>query len=194
MTLTVACILSKPQSGPAIYTRAHVERLGAMVAEHMVQPYKFVCVDDSPWPGYWAKISLWEPGRFEGRVLYLDLDVTVVGGLDDLADHPAPFVVIKDWQSGRFNSSVMAWDANGWCDHIWFTFDIRSDAVMERVHGDQAWVWSQMHDVSQTEMFPSSWCRSYKRHIRPRLDGTIPKDCRVIVWHGLPKPWSVEDG
>ena len=81
MSLTVACVLS---AGPT-YNRSHVERLERMIATHMLQPYRFVCVDDSPFQGFWSKVSLFQTGRFSGRVLYLDLDVTVIGSLDDLA-------------------------------------------------------------------------------------------------------------
>ena len=91
--LIIACVLSP---GPT-YRREHVERLRGMVAAHMAQPYRFICLEDSPWPGFWAKVSLFEPGRFTGRVLYLDLDVTVVGPLDDLADYPHPFAACRDW-------------------------------------------------------------------------------------------------
>src|SRR3990172_3475193 len=125
--LTVACVLSP---GPT-YNRSHVERLEVMVAQHMRQPYRFVCVDDSPFPGYWAKVSLFQPGRFTGRVLYLDLDVTVVGTLDELAYYPYPFAAIRDYQYPlQINSSVMAWDA-GVSDCVYD--DFMPDA-MESLH------------------------------------------------------------
>lgn len=180
--LTVACVLSH---GPKrSYDRSHVERLAAMVAQHMSQPYRFVCLDDSPFSGWWAKISLFKPGRFRGRVLYLDLDVTVTGGLDDLADFPAPFAIIKDWNRPGVNSSVMVWDA-GAADIAYAEFDER---LMGCLHGDQDWLGLQ---ILQRATFPPRWCRSYKRHIRPRLDGSLPPDCRVVVYHGWPKSWDL---
>ena len=167
--------------GP-IYNRSHVARLEKMVAQHMGQPYRFVCVNDSPFPGYWAKISLFEPSRFTGRVLYLDLDVTVIGSLDDLADYPYPFAAIRDYQYPlRINSSVMAWDA-GVADHVFTEF---SPDVMERLPGDQEWV----HEKVPVTTFPKHWCPSYKAHVLPV--GQVPKDARVIVYHGAPKPWEV---
>lgn len=180
--LTVACVLSE---GPRrAYDRSHVRRLGEMVAEHMLQPYCFVCLDDSPFSGWWAKVSLFEPGRFSGRVLYLDLDVTVVGGLDDLADYPAPFVIIRDWNLPGFNSSVMTWDA-GVADHFYTHF---TPEVMGRMPGDQNWIMKKMLSAAT---FPRDWCLSYKRHIRDG-SGVLPSDARVICFHGKPKPWEVE--
>lgn len=154
-----------------------------MVAQHMRQPYRFVCVDDSPFPGWWAKVSLFQPGRFSGRVLYLDLDVTVVGALDDLADYPYPFCAIRDYQYPlQINSSVMSWDA-GVADCVYDDF---TPDVMDRLHGDQNWI----HEKVSATTFPKRWCPSYKAHVLPT--GLVPKDARIIVYHGQPRPWDME--
>lgn len=179
MSLTVACVLG---AGP-VYNRSHVDRLDLMVAQHTSQPYRFVCVDDSPFPGWWAKISLFQPGRFTGRVLYLDLDVTVIGALDDLAEYPYPFAAIRDYQYPlQINSSVMAWDA-GMADCVYNDF---TRGVMDRLHGDQNFI----HEKMNTTTFPKQWCPSYKAHVLP--SGKVSKDARVIVYHGSPRPWEVE--
>lgn len=177
--MTVACVL---KSG-GLYDKTHVDRLDVMVRGHLSAPHRFVCVEDSPWPGWWAKVSLFEPGRFAGRVLYLDLDVTVVGDLEPLAHYPAPFAIIKDWNRPGFNSSVMAWDA-GVGAGLWAYFD---ESAMARLPGDQDWITERMPGAA---IFPKPWCVSYKRHVRPF--GHVKPDTRVIVYHGLPKPWDVE--
>lgn len=168
--------------GPT-YHRSHVARLEAMVERHLRQPHRFACLDDSSFPGWWAKISLFQPGRFEGRVLYLDLDVTVVGNLDDLADYPYPFAAIRDYQFPlKLNSSVMAWDA-GVADRLFAEF---SPSVMARLRGDQDWI----HERMSATTFPKCWCPSYKAHVLPA--GRVPDDARVVVFHGKPKPWEIE--
>jgi hypothetical protein len=177
--LTVACVLSE---GPKrTYDTNHVERLKSQIK--LAQPYEFVCLDDSPFPGWWAKISLFEPGRFEGRILYLDLDVTVVDLLDDIADYPASFAAIKDWLRPTINSSVMAWDA-GMMDRIYTNF---TPSVMERLAGDQDWITEQMPD---TEVFPEEWCVSYRKHVR--MFKVVPPNAKVVVYHGFPKPWEIK--
>lgn len=176
--LTVACVLS--QGPKRNYDVTHVLRLEDMVAQHLKQSYRFVCVDDSPYPGWWAKVSLFEPRRFSGRVLYLDLDVDVVGNLDDLADYEAPFAAISDYEFPlTINSSVMAWDA-GYLDHIYNNF---SASVMRQMRGDQDFI----HAQASAFHFPKRWCPSYKHHVRR---GLADQDARVIVYHGFPKPWS----
>ncbi len=173
--LTVACVLSGPK-----YNRSHVKRLEKMVAENMKQPYEFVCLDDSPFPGFWAKISLFEPGRFKERALYLDLDVTITGNLDDLVDLPKPFLICKDWGRFGYNSSVMCWDA-GIVDYLYTDF---SESVMKKLRGDQDWITIKKTDAS---LFPRNWCYSY----RLGLKTGFPKDMRVCVYHGQPKPWNL---
>jgi alpha-N-acetylglucosamine transferase len=153
-----------------------------MVADHFKQPYRFVCLDDSPFSGWWSKISLFEPGRFSGRVLYLDLDVTVVGALDDLADYPYLFAAIRDYQYPlQINSSVMSWDASV-SDCVYNDF---TPEVMDRLHGDQNFIYEKINPVT----FPKRWCPSYKAHVLPT--GKVPNDARVIVYHGSPKPWDI---
>ena len=174
--LTVACVLSP---GP-IYTREHVARLEAMVAEYMTQPYRFMCLDDSPFPGWWAKISLFEPGRFTDRVLYLDLDVTVVGSLDEIADYPWPFAAIKDYERQGLNSSVMSWGPI-WADHVYAGF---TPDVMDRPGGDQAWI-TELQPNAAT--FPPNWCPSYKHQCRY----SVPQGAKVVVFHGRPKSWEL---
>ena len=181
--LTVACVLSE---GPKrVYNIEHVHRLQDMVAQHLDNSYQFLCINDSPFPGWWAKISLFKPGRFKGRVLYLDLDLTIVGGLDDIAHYDAPFVAIDDWLRPTINSSVMAWDA-GVADHVFTNF---TEADMERLHGDQDWITEQMPKV---KMFPREWCVSYRKSVRRFR--AVPPAAKIVVFHGFPKPWDLNNG
>ena len=181
MSLTVACVLSE---GSGNYSKEHVQRLQAQVAEYMHQPYEFVCLDDSPFPGFWAKISLFEPGRFSGRVLYLDLDVTVKGQLDPFADLPVPFAVVKDFTRLGFNSSVMTWTA-GVAEHIFTEFDYERDT--QKFKGDQSWIF---HKMPGAHKFPRAWVQSFKIAC---MHGGFEPDLRVIAFHGWPRPWELEN-
>lgn len=177
--LTVACVCVLG----GFYNSGHVIRLEAMASQHLSGPYNFVVIVESDKPGFWAKIDLFQPGRFEGRVLYLDLDVTVVGGLDDIVNFPAPFAAIRDYGRLGFNSSVMAWDA-GVADHVYTDW---TPDVMDRLNGDQNWITEQMTGHAWSYL-PAEWCPSYKAHT---LMGLETDDARVRVYHGLPKPWGV---
>lgn len=176
--LTVACVLNGGE-----YTEAHVERLQGQVAAHMRQPYRFEVLYDQPLPGWWGKIYLFKPGTFEGRVLYLDLDVTITGNLDEVAEFGGPFCIMKDPNRIGFNSSVMAWDA-GAADDLWSYFNIEA---MARLHGDQNWIEERKPEAWT---FPTRWLVSYKK---AKKLNKWPEDMRVCVYHGLPKPWDLEN-
>lgn len=173
--LTVACVLSGGS-----YNKSHVTRLRQQLIGRINQPFEFVCIEDSSYPGWWAKIDLFKPGRFKGRVLYFDLDVEIVDNLDDLINFPWPFCIIKDWLGG-VNSSVMVWDA-GFLDHIYEKF---TPEVMDRLHGDQDFIREQMLSSAK---FPKNWCISYKYHV---IQNKVPEGVKVIVYHGSPKPWEL---
>ncbi len=201
--LTVVCVLST-SDGRRQYDASHVERLRKMVAEHLTSIHRFVCLSDvdvpcerieltGDWVGWWAKVELFRPGLFESRVLYLDLDVTVVGELDEIAHYPEPFVAIKDWLRPTINSSVMVWDG-GVADHVYLNL---ADEDIERLRGDQDWITEQMPKV---ETFPRDWCVSYRKSVVPlrrfMLPGqpvAMPTGAKVVVFHGEPKPWEVPD-
>jgi len=192
--LTVCCVLRTKHSPAGIYDAFHVFRLQLAVSRHLRAPYRFVCLSDTAldcetiplikeWPGFWSKIELFRPGLFNGRVLYLDLDVTVVGDLSELAVYGPTFAAIADYQFPlKLNSSVMAW--NSWSHTDIFSALTSHD--MERLRGDQDWIFERVPNFNR---FPRLWCPSYKAHVRPT--GQLHKDARVIVWHGRPKPWDV---
>jgi hypothetical protein len=128
--LTVCCFLwHDPQAkNAAIYTYTvdHVRVLRRMVARHLAQPHRFVCVTDLPgipatmdepavatvpidWchhvPGArFVKLQLFRPDgggiALPGaRILYLDLDTVITGALDPLVDDDAP---LRLWRNPNF--------------------------------------------------------------------------------------------
>jgi len=181
--LTIACVL---RSG-GIYTAEWVDRLARKVARH-APAHRFVCLSDMDapceriplvhgWPGWWAKIELFRPGMFEGRVLYLDLDVLPVAPLEPLADGQG-MIAMKDSRFPGVNSSVMAWDAGD--TEIYDRF---RPETMARLRSDQDWINEMRPDLAT---YPPGLAPSYKDHCAYGL----PPGASVIVFHGKPKPDS----
>jgi len=178
--LTVVCVLSGGS-----YDDSHVKRLRQQLIGRISEPFSFYCLNDSPYEGWWAKISLFEPGRFKGRILYLDLDVSIVGNLDEIVNFPAPFGSIRDWLNpNTINSSVMVWDA-GYADLIYKQF--KYEERDRWPGGDQHFISANFLSIAK---FPPEWCVSYKYHVRET--GKVPKGAKVVVYHGQPKPWDLK--
>ena len=202
--LTVACVWVR---GNVPYTAEYVERLRAMVRKALPVPHRFVCLTDrwselpsdleclavTPFTGagWWSKLHLFNQDLALGdRVLYLDLDVLVVGSLIEIVDTPAVFATIPDGGSSfqprdhrrvikRFNSSVMVFDAGVYAD----LYTEWTEAVTDQLWGDQDWL-AFRHPEAAT--LPLEW---FPRLSSIGASGASPADARVIL---AKKPKPVE--
>jgi hypothetical protein len=187
--LTVACVL---RSG-GVYRPEHVAGLHAQV-RRWLPGARFVCLADTPlpcecirlesdWPGWWAKLELFE--HFKGRTLYLDLDTVIV-------DDPAPlvtgaFTMIRNWiYPHLFASGVMAWDGN--YSRITRAFEkvaaeTMRDYVTTEQWGDQAFIAEQAGEV---QGFPAGEVASFRFHARR---GRCPAGARIVAFNGTHLPW-----
>ena len=197
MSLTVACVFVKANVS---YGVEYVSNLRAMAARHLQRPHSFVCLTDRPWllpagveampiahdarvAGWWAKVRLFDANRFDGRVLYLDLDSVVVQSLNPIVDFDAPFALVPHAgtfqpRSGhkvvrRFNSSVMVWDAG-----VPPTFD-DVEPLAKEYWGDQDILAERAPDAA---VMPAEWF--------PRLSdlsGSVPGPSARVVLCKKPK-------
>lgn len=176
--MTVACVWVR---GHVAYTSVYVERLAAMVRQHLSRPHEIVCLTDHhpqkipagvrpivvpsvvPLPGWWAKVRLFDPAiGLRGRVLYLDLDTLIVAPLAPIVEYPTPFALVPPGGHflgipprlvvPRFNSSVMVWDAGSRrMARLWRDWDA---TVAGRLWGDQDWIGEQ---APEAETMPAAW-------------------------------------
>lgn len=165
----------------------------------------------------WNKLLLFDRQPFEGTGLYLDLDVVVTGDLTPIATaRPGDaFVGVVDWNrphDPQYNASVMKFDLNG---HRHIVDEFRRgvaegrlvkkrerDACLGsldkvvywdgdiRYGGDQEWTSRQVYPRAElaSHAFLPGAVLSYKTHGRRGL----PAGCRVMVFHGDPKPHKVD--
>ena len=202
--LTVWCICWGDK-----YPDYYVTRLKESVAQNTEIPHRFVCVTDRripgittmpppvDWPGWWGKIGLFKPG-FSGPLnLYLDLDVVVTGDLtpiiESLDQHSLAMPL--NWaQSGHggCQSSVMVWRDCLLNQQIYDLFDPAwihwPPKEPWKFYGDQE-VITHFRDTGliRVRPIPDQYVKSWKYHCQNGL----PKDARVIVFHGSPKPDEV---
>lgn len=174
--LTVTCVFVR---GHVPFTPEYVVRLRSM-ARRSLPPHRFVCLTDhfawlpddietitvEPPPrefAWWTKVQLFNTALgFSGRMMYLDLDVLLVGDLSAVYAHPDSFVLAPDGAPAfrprnrdlkvvkRFNSSVMAWDAGTHHE----LFADWTPAVAKRLWGDQDWIGER---CPQATALPAEW-------------------------------------
>ena len=195
--LTVACVLRRSPD----YDEDYVHRLAVGVHDWLSVPYNFVCLSDKPvpgvetieleheWPGWWAKLELF---KLEPPVIYFDLDTMITGSLDELAGVALlhPFVILRDFYREKgLQSAMMAWhspqrrlyeDFRDWDEHWQQKLGKRGDQAFleEKLKGAPA----KWQDV-----LPGQVC-SYKVHVKNK---GVPQNCRVVCFHGRPKPRDV---
>ncbi len=196
----------------------YVNRLYAMVQRHLSLPHRFVCFTDDaegvvegveclPLPDMdlppgkergWRKLSTFQDPLFDlqGPTLFLDLDVVVVGSLDDFFKISGDFRVIHDWLRPRRiegNTSVYRFDANAHPDAFAYFME-HIDEVKANFRHEQAFLSDYMHKKGILEYWPPEWCVSFKRSCLPPFPANlwkvpeIPEGARVVVFHGNPNP------
>lgn len=182
---------------------SHVVALKEQVAK-WAPGVEFECISDvsipgiqcrapsGPWPGWWAKMSLFDP-QVPGDFLFLDLDTVIVGPLDDflkakkltfLRDFYRDGKKLKEGLGGgliyvpefgredvfRFWQTNPAFNMRLYC---------RGDQhLFERFYLNTAARWQ---DVVPGQVV------SWKVHCAKG----IPPEARVICFHGKPRPWEV---
>lgn len=221
-TMVAAALAAQPQKvalvcvnvGPK-YPMKYVEVLRDMCLRHLTESqhdFGFFCLTDRPdelpegvnaipapegLPGWWAKLALFSPDMpfADGqRVVYFDLDVAITGRLEDLVERDG---IIADWGWRTYNSSVMSW-THGQHREAWdaFTPEVmtRPGQIVPLTNlpagqvngGDQEW----LTEIGGWDVFPVEWCRSY----RLEAQAWPPDECKVVVFHGRPKPDEITDG
>ncbi len=220
--LNIVCLKWGTKYGPEYANRLH-----RMVGRHLRRPFRFHCLTEDPsgleagivplplvgspgLSGWWHKLSLFAPEfcGLQGRLLYLDLDLVIVGNIDFLYDAPGDFVILRNWsRNPMWNSSVMRFRIGAYAP-VWNRFRADAEGVMARCHGDQEWIF---HCVPEAANWPAEKIVSYKKSLDSRafpllaklggerlglrapacLDTRLPASAAVVVFHGKPDPEDV---
>lgn len=202
--ITIACVL---RSGGDYYPK-HVHALRDGVARNLTLPHRFVCLTDMDvdceslplrhgWSGWFSKLELFD-GRLTGPVFYSDLDVKIVGSLNEIVRGHRFTVLQSFWadkykEPERIGSGLMAWD----CDlsSIYETFRRDDNRFLVEYKtkakwGDQAFI--KDHAPIEPERWQMKYpgkVVSFKRHVAPNRG--VPAVASVCCFHGPPRPWSL---
>ncbi len=203
--VTICCLKAGDKYGPE-----YVNTLYAMVQRNVqMTGFDFVCFTDNPAgihphirtaplpydaPKWWGKMGLYMPtvpGIRTKRLLFLDLDNVIAGPLDNLLSYNGDFAMARDWPVGKWpatdsrdgggQSSVVLLKV-GAMARIWERYrDARCPTPDG--YGDQEWIDREFHGLP--DLLPENFVQSYKLH---KLAGPAAPDCRVVMFHGDPKP------
>jgi len=142
----------------------------------------------------WRKLALWSPEiGLDGDLLYLDLDVVVVGGLDPFFDYePGKLAIIRDWSAGDTgNSSVMRLPA-GAAPHLVERFEADPLGKRRRYSNEQVYLCRE--SGLPLAFWPRQWAPGFKAMMLPRFplnlvqNVELPEGARVVVFTGRPRP------
>ena len=195
-----------------------------MVQRNMTRPFRLVCLtDDSeginsnvdcfPLPELdlpanapergWNKLTTFIDPLYDiqGKTLFLDLDVVIVGNIDPLFDLEGKFYIIRDFvrTDGTGNSSVYLFEPGAHPDIIEY-FRSNFEQIKVEHRNEQEFLSHYLLKQDVLDYWPSSWCRSFKYDCLPGVLGSwfspskIPEDARIIIFHGNPNPDDAVSG
>ena len=146
---------------------------------------------------WWYKLYMFNKANIiTGPVLYLDLDVIIIGDLDKFVTTDNKLRIIHDFnrsnvaggQYNKSNSSTMSWVFEHHTN-MWGRFNENMDKYTSKMHGDQDFI----HLFARNkEWWPDNWAISYKwEYCRNKLYD--PSQTSILVFHGKPKPNDITD-
>ncbi len=207
-----------------LYSCEYVNKLYRGVKKHLDRPFRMVCFTDDPSGvdpavecrpidplvvvprlanNIMLKITLLHSHTgLKGPTLFLDLDVIIMGSLDDLFDYkPDRFCMIHNWVAWRKqllrprpdigNSSVVRF-MPGTCDHALDRFIEDPDHAYNDFPTEQAFMTDCMRQ--RRDYWPADWVHSFKHHCKPifplnlLLAPRVKPGIRILVFHGRPNP------
>lgn len=166
-----------------------------------------VTVIESPYSSWWVGMKGADPDNRPwiktDTMLGMGLDCVITGSLDDLITFPSNLASMKDYPAhccpvGRENDcnlEVMLIRNNAdrplWDEYVRVgkpNWNMEDRAGKEFSMCAQGWI-NDTHKV-HVDLFPENWVISYKLGVRDR---GLPRDCRMVSFHGQPKPRDVQE-
>lgn len=164
------------------------------------------------WPGWWAKMELFDPFNALGNedLFYLDLDTVIAGDLTpilDAARKVRDLVMIRDFYHPQYLASGVMFIPARVKARIFRYWTSNCSWFMSRRNrtgrlGDQGVITEAAAPILTFDDLAPGAIVSYKKHcIAPENrywvrgvsvgNGTIPPDARIICYHGKPRPWPM---
>jgi hypothetical protein len=214
MDLNVVCFLWHGDRWKAGDMGAeYVNRLFGAVRRHLSLSHRFICFTNSTegidprieilelnapsWMGCLPKISMFNPALgLTGQVLALDIDLIIVGSLDDIGSYRGDLCVRSKFKPGeewKADGDIIGFRVGSQRQHeIWEPF-VKDPKMVERITGGRERYWYRYvtkHKVDRWQDLYPGQIVSYKRHVRGK--GLSP-EARIVSCHGRPRPHEIDE-
>lgn len=190
----------------------YVNRLFRGVSRNLNIPHSFICFTNHPkgifrgvkvipldppsWKGCLPKVYMFNPDLgLKGQIFSLDLDVVIVGSLDDMCSYRGDFCVrsrFKVGQEYKMDGDIVGFRVGFGVDTIWEEF-INDPQFAEEMTGGRERYWYRywVGDCDRWQVLYPGQLISYKRHVRSRK--ILPENARIVSCHGFPRPHQIKE-
>lgn len=198
------------------FTHEHVNTARDMVKRNTTLPVRFICVTDDPDGVDMETIPLWENPYtgygsnsapncfyrlkafdpeikhiFGERFIWMDLDMIVLGNIDNIIGAPDDFAMWGDTRyNGQYNGSLCIMNA-GARAHVWRDFQGQTSVQKAHMAGfwgsDQAWI-SYAAKMDGRKFGMQDGVYSYNVHLLGMT--SPPENAKLVFFHGANDPWS----
>ena len=146
----------------------------------------------------WRKLTVFAKdfGGLSGKTLFLDLDIVIVDNINNFFTVPGDFLIAHDKKNPKKmegNSSVFRFEIGQYPQILSF-FEENFKHIKNEVRHEQAYLSREMHKLHKLEFWDDGWVPSFKYRCAPNWimswfeAPSIPKDAKIILFHGLPNP------
>lgn len=203
------------------YGSEYVNRLYGMVKRNLQRPYKFYCITDDfdgirqevllrrmpPFAipphitGPWKKLVMFQRNLFdiEGKTMFLDLDVIIVGPLDKFFDYSDRFCVRHEFdrrkEKDTFGNTSMYVFTAGAYPEIYEDYFQNQEMIHKKYFtAEQEYVTRTLYSRGELKFLPNEWIVSFKEHCLPHLPmrwwkvPRLPAGASILAFHGRPLP------
>lgn len=204
------------------FTAKHVNTLYAMIKRNLQIPFKMICVTDDKknihpdikivdlWnepivegmdpkkPNCYRRLNMFRPKEeiidlFGERFISMDLDVVITGDLTGLFSRTEEFIA-WNMEGVPYQGGFIMMTA-GARPQVWNEFDPVASKPFAKECGyigsDQAWISACLGAGNEKIVTQFDGLFSYKGH-KIRHMQTLPKNAKIIFFHGEPDPWWPE--
>ncbi|MCP5432295.1 MAG: hypothetical protein H6923_03390 [Alphaproteobacteria bacterium] len=151
----------------------------------------------------WRKLSALLPdlGGLSGKTLYLDLDVVITDNIDPLFAFSPKLATSENWTQrgqGIGNTSVYAYEI-GQFAHVVEAYEREFERLGIDYVNSQTFMCRKI-GRENIEWWPDDWVVSFKHTCMPKglmqwiETPRLPKNTRIVVFHGNPKPEHAIEG